>query len=246
MLLVDIGNTSIMVKDSESGVRRRAASPAEIAEQCVPGQRVAFSTTRELSSEERAIAEEAGWWEFTSQRPVPLEVEYSGRATLGADRLAAALGASKLRQGATVLVADIGTALTLDLVEEGRRYKGGNISPGIQMRLDAMHSFTSRLPQVEADGRLPQLGEDTETAMRCGAVRGLAAEIAGIMLSLGRNQEGAECREVVATGGGASVIMPLLQEMLPEGCRVSHEPDLVFEGLKRAYNYNHEYDEDDI
>lgn len=166
--------------------------------------------------------------EMTYQTPTPLTVTYSSPATLGLDRLAAAIGAHYLI-GSDVhdlLVVDLGTAVTYDIVSTERCYLGGNIAPGIAMRLHALNNFTARLPIVPIHGDTPTWGYDTETALRSGAVHGVVAEIEYYRRQLGDN-----CR-VILTGGDASIVMPFL----PPYCRFS--PDLASLGLKVTLDYN--------
>lgn len=104
--------------------------------------------------------------------------------TLGVDRLAAVLGARSLQPQGHLLVIDAGTCITFDVLLADGRYIGGNISPGLSMRLAAMHAHTARLPLVDAQGELPLLGLDTPTALRSGVVRGIAYEIEGYVRRL--------------------------------------------------------------
>lgn len=106
--------------------------------------------------------------------PLPIEVDYDSRGSLGVDRVAAAVGVAS--PGEAVLVADAGTAVTVDLVADGH-FRGGNISPGLKLRFRSLNAFTSRLPLVGAEGELPVWGHDTTTAIRAGVVRGLVAEL---------------------------------------------------------------------
>ena len=117
--------------------------------------------------------------------PVPLEVCYHTPRTLGADRLAAAVGAATLMPGKNLLVIDAGTCLTYEIVTADGRYLGGNISPGLQMRLHALHEHTSRLPIVDAVGETPLVGIDTHTAIRSGVIRGMQYEIEGYIRLFG-------------------------------------------------------------
>lgn len=111
--------------------------------------------------------------------PVPLSVDYATPRTLGVDRIAAAVGArSVVGESRAALVIDVGTAVTYDILTADNHYLGGNIAPGIFMRLKALHDFTAALPAVETDGAIPVWGYDTPTAMRSGAIRGVAAEAA--------------------------------------------------------------------
>ena len=152
--------------------------------------------------------------------PVPIAVEYDSRATLGVDRLAAAVGVSVER---AALVVDAGTAVTSDLVV-ARRFIGGNISPGLRLRFRSLNAFTSRLPLVGPEGELPLFGHDTVTAIRSGVVRGLVGELVSVYDI-----------KMILTGGDASVLYPLLEEA---GVDVVADPEIVGRGLVRIFNYN--------
>ncbi|MGN0960124.1 MAG: type III pantothenate kinase, partial [Coriobacteriales bacterium] len=69
----------------------------------------------------------------------------------------------------TALVVDMGTAITYDVVTADGKFLGGNIAPGIFVRLEALNHFTKALPLVETDGDCPRWGYDTTTALRAGA-----------------------------------------------------------------------------
>lgn len=111
--------------------------------------------------------------------PVPVKCAYLTPETLGADRLAAVVGANYLRPGKNILVIDIGTCITFDFVSAEGVYEGGNISLGPTMRLRALHEFTAKLPLVERRGAVPEMGDTTETAIRSGVVRGIKYEVEG-------------------------------------------------------------------
>ena len=114
---------------------------------------------------------------FTADTPIPICNKYKTPKTLGSDRLAAAVGASILKPGKDILIIDAGTCIN-------RNYWGGNIAPGMQMRLHALHEYTVRLPLVQAEGEVPGLGYNTETAIRSGVLRGMKYEIEGYIKSM--------------------------------------------------------------
>lgn len=116
---------------------------------------------------------------FNSTADTPLGIAYRTPGTLGSDRLAAAVGAWDIQPGKNLLVIDAGSAITIDFVSRDGTYHGGNIAPGIKMRLKALHQFTGRLPMVEKEGDTPTFGYDTETAIRSGVLKGIAHEIDG-------------------------------------------------------------------
>lgn len=111
--------------------------------------------------------------------PVPITIKYATPTTLGADRLAAAVGVYKKIPGRDILVIDMGTCITYDLITAKGEYLGGNISPGPTIRLKALNEHTDRLPLVEKKGDTPDVGYSTETAIRSGVMKGIEYEIEG-------------------------------------------------------------------
>lgn len=109
---------------------------------------------------------------------LPIVIDYDSRPTLGADRIAAAVGAWTLYGGRDVLIVDIGTAVTYDRLTAKGVFAGGCIAPGIGMRLKSLNRFTAGLPLVGSRGATMTWGRSTETAMRSGAVNGVVAETA--------------------------------------------------------------------
>ena len=103
--------------------------------------------------------------------PLPITVNYKSPETLGVDRLAAAVGSLKYCQ-TNVLIIDIGTCITYDLLDHNRVFQGGIIAPGINMRLKSMHEFTARLPLAERKNNQGFIGKTTEECMQSGAFNG--------------------------------------------------------------------------
>ena len=109
---------------------------------------------------------------------LPFHNGYTTPETLGRDRLAGVAGAVGRFPGKNCLVIDAGTCITLDLVTAAGNYLGGNISPGIRMRLRAMHAQTAALPLVAPAPTAPALlGVSTETALQNGGQLGAILEI---------------------------------------------------------------------
>ncbi|MDE5877261.1 MAG: type III pantothenate kinase [Muribaculaceae bacterium] len=173
--------------------------------------------------------------QLTSTTALPFDIRYGTRNTLGVDRVAAVAGAISLWPGQQLVVADAGTALTIDMVsqlpEESPVFLGGNISPGVSMRLRSLHEHTARLPLVSPAGELPVWGHDTVTALRCGAVRGAAAEIKVIH---DKFEAQTHCPVRIAlTGGDAALLAAALDDCM----LLSQEAELVAYGLLSIYEY---------
>jgi type III pantothenate kinase len=120
---------------------------------------------------------------FDSTTPIPVKNNYSQPQSLGADRLAAAVGAWTLAPGKPSLIVDLGTAITYDLLTAEGVYEGGNIAPGIYLRMKALHENTKALPLPEISvGDFPEFGKDTPSAIKAGVLQGIIHEINGYIL----------------------------------------------------------------
>jgi type III pantothenate kinase len=144
------------------------------------------------------------------------------------DRLAAAVGAYMQVKG-NVLIIDMGTAITYDFVDSEGNYRGGNIAPGMQMRLKALHDYTARLPLVAAEGAHPHLGEDTETAIRCGVIDGIRYEIEGYLRQFFLKYHNLS---VFFTGGDELYFEDEIKK------RIFADKLLVLKGLNEILSYN--------
>ena len=163
--------------------------------------------------------------------PVPVRVRYATPSTLGTDRLAAAVEAAARCPGRHVVVIDIGTCLTFDIVNDRGEYLGGNISPGPSMRLKALHSYTARLPRVERRGVAPMIGNTTITAVRSGVLYGIKYEIEGYVAALAADRPDL----CVIITGGVHLDLPLSLD-----CDVFTDDSIVPRGLNRILMYNEE------
>lgn len=141
--------------------------------------------------------------EFTPQTPTPLKIKYLSPQSLGKDRLAAAVAAHTLFEGEYFLVIDAGTCITYDLVA-GNEFRGGSISPGMNMRFKALNDFTGKLPLVSGEGEAnkpPALtGNDTRSSILSGVINGMRSEFRGTVEQYDAKYPGIN---VVLTGGDA-------------------------------------------
>jgi type III pantothenate kinase len=135
--------------------------------------------------------------------PLGIALAYRHPAALGPDRVCAML-AAVAKYGAPVIVADCGTAITVDAVARGRRHVGGMIAPGIAMSAQALARSTAALPSAEWSVPEGPAGRDTIEAIRAGtwyaAVGAVREGIAGLRKLAGRGAT------VIGTGGDAAVL----------------------------------------
>jgi type III pantothenate kinase len=166
---------------------------------------------------------------FSASTPAPLKIKYGSPETLGPDRIAAALAGWQRSDGGNVLVIVAGTCITYNIVESGGSFAGGAISPGLHMRLEAMHTLTGRLPLVKLYGDHPLTGTTTETSLRSGALNGAIAEVKGMIAAYGEQYPSLK---TIISGGDTR----FLAEALKNG--IFARPELVAEGLNTILNYN--------
>jgi type III pantothenate kinase len=165
---------------------------------------------------------------MTDRTPLPIMNAYSSD-TVGADRLAMAVGAHSEYPGKNNLVVCLGTCITYNFVQNNRTFRGGAISPGLHMRLKAMHEFADKLPEVGLDGETLLLGYDTETCMRSGAVFGIVSEVDGMV-----NEFKSKYTDfnAVLTGGDMAYFAGKLK------CEIFADPDIILKGLNIILKHN--------
>ena len=156
--------------------------------------------------------------------------KYKSPHTLGLDRLAGLVAAKALFPNTNCLVIDAGTCITYDAVDEHGVYVGGSISPGLRMRLEAMHKFTGRLPQVEFSNYADWQGFDTHSAMLSGVTNGSIEELKGMIEVYKSHYSGLQ---VILCGGDAIFFDSRLKNSI-FAPTLKIEPDLVLIGLNEV------------
>jgi len=155
---------------------------------------------------------------------VPLRVRYRPRSSLGVDRLVNGLAADRIYRRPTIVV-DIGTAVTLDIVDGQGTFLGGCIAPGLEVLASALHTGTAQLPL--SDLRRPRrvVANTTRGGLRVGLGLGFAGLVSRLVQASVEELGGDV--HVVATGGGA----PRVAGDVPEIVEVRDA--LTLEGLAR-------------
>lgn len=254
ILAVDIGNTAIklalFIDDAEKTMRRFALAEADIDAQVkafltdcwrdVPLVKSAKSPVKDavivVSSVNPPWTERFGALcrdalnepikVIGKDVPLPIETSVDAPFEVGTDRLVAAAAAFSVVEDA-VVVADFGTAVTIDLVDETGVFVGGTISPGMQMSLDALRDRTAKLPAATMQKPAGAYGANTIDAMRAGvywaAVGLLETVCRKYAEQLGR------WPHVILTGGAAA--------LFKDDCEFvdSYVPDLSLRGIVIAY-----------
>ncbi|MFO7722799.1 MAG: type III pantothenate kinase [Bacteroidales bacterium] len=167
---------------------------------------------------------------FDQKTRLPLTNLYSTPATLGPDRLAAAVAGHAMFPGSPVLVIDAGTCIKYDLVKDDA-YHGGIIAPGIRMQAKALHTFTDRLPLVNPDPGMecPLTGASTTGSILSGIINATVASMEGIIARYMDENPGLM---IILSGGDLNYFDKRLKYS------IFALPNLVAAGLNEILDFN--------
>ena len=134
-----------------------------------------------------------------------IDIDIESPSQLGKDRLADAVGAV-LCHGVPAIVIDMGTATTVGVIDENKCFKGGMIIPGGKTSVKALSTKASQLPMVSIEKPEHIIGRNTLECMQSGILYGNAAMVDGIIDRIRPTLHGDV--KVIATGGMARQIIP--------------------------------------
>jgi type III pantothenate kinase len=167
-----------------------------------------------------------------SQVPLPLAVDTPER--VGIDRLLNVLAAKALlTAGTPAVIVDVGSAVTVNLLDENGAFAGGSIFPGLRLMAEALNDHTAMLPLVKVT-EYPTLvpAKSTEPAIASGIFWAVVGGIAALIRELHRSVPGVEPMPVFVTGGDAAVVAGALPDH--DLYRYELRPMLTLEGLRLA------------
>jgi type III pantothenate kinase len=236
-LCIDIGNTRIKIGifndagkmiHNDAFLTMDAINVKNLISKYKISKAISSSTRKSVSAFEKRVKSHVDLLRLSHKTPIPIKNLYHTPKTLGKDRLAVVIGCTKVYPNTNCLVIDAGTCITYDIITKNKEYLGGNISPGIRMRAEAMDTLTSTLPLVEPVYNIDYIGKSTETAMQNGIVYGTLLEIESLITKI--KQDIGEIN-VIITGGDAPFFADLLKT------KIFVHSYLVLEGLNTTLNY---------
>lgn len=160
-----------------------------------------------------------------------LRIKYRNPAEVGADRIASAMAAAHLHPGRDLIVVDMGTATTIEVVTATGDYLGGAILPGVGVSAESLASRTAKLPRVEIARPEAALGRSSVESIQSGLFHGQAGAIRHLIALVSGEAFPGKTPVVIGTGGFARMFE---REGLFDGI----VPELVLLGLRRAFALN--------
>tara|TARA_B100001758_G_C18272150_1_gene536949 strand:+ start:150 stop:866 length:717 start_codon:yes stop_codon:yes gene_type:complete len=235
-LIIDIGNSAVKVALFKDKWLLRAAEFKSCSMSNITkflSQEVVLRTilssvknidkqTLEVITHYRAIL-------LDERTALPIKICYKTPSTLGKDRIAAVVAASSIYKDKNVMVLDFGSCLTIDIITKQREYIGGRISPGLNMRYNALHHFTDQLPLCKIENNESFVGDDTISSINIGVQQGMIAEVKEVIASFIKENNDTT---VIFTGGDCFFFEKELKNS------IFANPFLVLEGLNEILDYN--------
>lgn len=193
----------------ESFAIRAGHSPAEIRACCiasvVPGVTQALIPALHLSIDGRVGV-------VDSREDLPLALDVDEPLAVGADRIASMLGALALFPGDSIVIG-FGTATTFNCVTADRRFIGGSIMPGLRTSADQLIRRAAKLTATDLLPPTHVIGRTTDDNIRAGVLFGAADAADGMIRRIRAEWPGSAQPQVLATGGLASLVAPLMSSV---------------------------------
>jgi type III pantothenate kinase len=187
------------------------------------------SVVNDTQNIEEYLEEKYTFIKLSETTPLPIQNAYKTKHTLGSDRLACAVAAHNLFSGENVLVLQLGTCITSDFITDEGIYTGGSISPGMEMRFNALHHFSEKLPLVKYQSIDYITGKTSEESILSGVINGIIAECNYLIANYKLNYPHLK---VVITGGNLKEFADAIKN------DITTFPNLVISGLDLILYYN--------
>lgn len=158
-----------------------------------------------------------------------VDIKLDDPGQLGADLLVGAV-AGLAEYGAPLILIDMGTATTISVINDKRRFLGGMIMPGIRVSLDGLSSRAAHLPQIALEKPRKLIGSTTVDSMQSGILYGHASCIDGMVERIWEDL--GYQTPVIATGGLASKVIPCCKK------EIIVDDQLLLKGLLIIYKKN--------
>ena len=159
-----------------------------------------------------------------------LNIKYKNPNEVGADRIANAIGAINAFPNRNIIIVDMGTATTVCAITDKRDYLGGAILPGLRLGMEALKSNTAKLKEVDIEVPAFYVGRTTRESIQTGLFHGQLGALRELISGFKRDAFHNQAVMVIGTGGFSQLYKDksLFDVILP---------DLVLQGLNKAYEY---------
>lgn len=195
---------------------------AQLMDEFRPAKTILSSVIHHNQEIEELLASRSSFHKLGIGSKLPFTTPVGKPETIGSDRLALAAAAVCFYPNKNNLVIGLGTCITYNFINKQNEFIGGSISPGMEIRLKALHDYTAKLPLVKAHWNVPLVGYDTNTNILSGVIKGMAMEIDGFIDAY--KQKFGNFNALL-TGGDIGYLDSHLKN------KIFADPELIFKGL---------------
>lgn len=167
----------------------------------------------------------------TSETDTIIKINYEIPEQVGADRICNAV-AGVLLYGAPLIIVDLGTATTFDVIDLDNIYLGGAIALGLMGASRELHRLAAKLPRVGLQFPKSVVGRTTEQSIQSGILWGTVALIDGMVRKIKKEMEWDQVH-VIGTGGTVQLIADHSETIQ------TIQPSLTLEGMRFIYQHLH-------
>ncbi len=230
-LIIDIGNTTAKLAVYQDSQR--------VSDVVIVEHTDLITTIEKFKSDEIVVASVVKFdlnfkhKKITNQCRFPFEIAYKTPETLGIDRLAGVTACYEKHDKENFLLIDFGTMITVEFFVDGK-YLGGNISPGVRSRFNAVNRSAPRLPLLNKDAYSQAIGNSTNSAIAAGVINSIVFEIEGYIRFA--TTEFPQIKKIIFTGGNAQYICSFLKNI--NFASIIIDPTLVLDGIAVLNKYN--------
>jgi len=251
IIAVDIGNTNITVglflKGQEKLIESIPGSSESKLTECLKSawQKIPIAKSSKEKKRDGVIvvsSVKAPWTKVVQQIakqtlgekvyiigkdiPLPITLSVDEPDEVGTDRVVSAAAAYNVVEDA-VVIADFGTAVTIDLVDQHGVFQGGVICPGFEISAKALKQNTVQLPKVKVTKPKAPYGKNTPEAINCGLYYSTIGTLEEVIRRYA--EKIGKWPQTVITGAAA--------ELIKDDCNFidSYVPNLVIKGIVLAY-----------
>ena len=238
LLTIDIGNTRIKCAVFEQHrlieyfVFEKENAEKKIKKILINYPKISHGVTSSVGKVEEEIIKmlekRISVEKINHETPIPFQNLYATPTTLGIDRIVLAAGATLKFPNQNRLVIDAGTCITFDFIDSDNQYLGGAISPGLSLRLKALHNYTAKLPLLEAAYPEKFIGNSTNQSILSGVVNGISHEINGF---IGQYIESYKDLTIILTGGDAIFLAKNIKNT------IFANSNFLLESMNELYTY---------
>ncbi|MEQ9402014.1 MAG: type III pantothenate kinase [Cyclobacteriaceae bacterium] len=233
VILVDIGSSVIKSAEVIDGsiTNHQVWNKISDLQDSYDNVPFAVSSVRKNVSELKSVFSKSKDLVLDHQTRLPVVLNYETPDTLGPDRVALAVGANHLFPNENNLIIDMGTCITIDLIDKNGIFQGGTISPGLLIRMKAMSNYTHSLPDISHEwGNIPERwpGKNTKESLLSGSLSGVVNELNGAIETIRKELASIN---IILTGGDAKFFDSRIKAHIFAGSKI------VEIGLYRIWKY---------